>query len=46
MIELGDFFDTLADRWDEICVHDAAKLKYILEHSGIDSGMHLPESGC
>ena len=46
MIELGDFFDTLADRWDEICVHDADKLNYILEHAGIEPGMHLLDIGC
>ena len=26
MNKVADFFDTLADRWDELCYHDPEKL--------------------
>lgn len=43
---IADFFDTLADRWDELCFHDPEKLTYILEHSGLRPGMHILDVGC
>ena len=30
MNKVADFFDTLADRWDELCYHDPEKLNDIL----------------
>mgnify|MGYP000562151437 CR=1 FL=1 len=31
MNKIADFFDTLADRWDELCYHDPEKLNDILQ---------------
>lgn len=30
MNEIALFFDTLADRWDELCYRDPEKIMYIL----------------
>lgn len=46
MNAIADFFDTLADRWDELCFHDPEKINYILEQSGLHSGMHILDVGC
>ena len=46
MNTLADFFDTLADRWDELCFHDPEKLNYMLEQSGLCGGMHILDVGC
>lgn len=46
MNSLADFFDTLADRWDELCFHDPEKLTYILDHTGIRHGMRILDIGC
>lgn len=43
---LADFFDTLADRWDELCFHDPEKLTYMLDHTGIQPGMRMLDIGC
>jgi 2-polyprenyl-3-methyl-5-hydroxy-6-metoxy-1,4-benzoquinol methylase len=43
---IADFFDALADRWDELCFHDPEKLNYILQHSGIRPDMHILDVGC
>ena len=35
MNKVADFFDTLADRWDELCYHDPEKLNDILQRTGL-----------
>ena len=46
MIEIGDFFDTLADRWDEICIHDEAKIEEIMSLATLRPGMRILDVGC
>ncbi len=46
MIYIGDFFDTLADRWDELCTHDSEKLNYIINESLIRPGIKILDVGC
>lgn len=43
---IADFFDTLADRWDELCYHDPEKLDYILHKTGIRKGLRILDIGC
>ncbi|NLU10963.1 MAG: class I SAM-dependent methyltransferase [Tepidanaerobacter acetatoxydans] len=33
-----DFFNEVADKWDEMCHHDEAKLRYITKMAGISQG--------
>lgn len=46
MNHIADFFDTLADRWDELCYHDPEKLDYILQKTGIRKGLRILDIGC
>lgn len=46
MSSIASFFDTLADRWDELCYHDPEKLNYIFDHTGIRQGMRILDIGC
>ena len=41
-----DFFDTLADRWDELCTHDSDKLNYLLQRTGLRKGLRILDIGC
>ncbi|RHJ87868.1 class I SAM-dependent methyltransferase [Parabacteroides sp. AM08-6] len=46
MKHIADFFDALADRWDELCYHDPQKLNYILKQSGLRQSMRILDVGC
>ena len=46
MNKIADFFDTLADRWDELCYHDPEKLNDILQRTGLRKGLRILDIGC
>ena len=46
MNKVADFFDTLADRWDELCYHDPEKLNDILRRTGLRKGLRILDIGC
>ena len=46
MNKVADFFDTLADRWDELCYHDPEKLNDILQKTGLRKGLRILDIGC
>lgn len=46
MNKVADFFDTLADRWDELCYHDPEKLNDILQRTGLRKGLRILDIGC
>lgn len=46
MNQIADFFDTLADRWDELCFHDPQKITYILEQTTLHKGQRILDVGC
>ena len=46
MNEIASFFDSLADRWDELCTHDADKINTILEQTTLHKGLRILDIGC
>ena len=46
MNKVADFFDTLADRWDELCYHDPEKLNDILQRTDLRKGLRILDIGC
>lgn len=46
MNEIALFFDTLADRWDELCYHDPEKIAYILNRTSLKKGLRILDIGC
>lgn len=44
--EIPRFFDSLADRWDELVNHDPRKLDYILKQANLRPGMRILDVGC
>lgn len=46
MNEIASFFDTLADRWDELCYHDPEKIAYILNRTTLAKGFRILDIGC
>ena len=46
MNKIAEFFDTLADRWDELCTHDPEKLNHILQNTGLRKGLRILDVGC
>lgn len=46
MNAIGSFFDTLADRWDELCYHNPEKIRAILEQTSLRKGMQILDVGC
>lgn len=46
MNDIVGFFDTLADRWDELCHHDPAKIQYILNQTHLRKGSRILDVGC
>lgn len=46
MNDIATFFDTLADRWDELCFHDAEKINYILNRTTLKKGFRILDIGC
>lgn len=40
-----DFFNNMADTWDEICNHDMIKIEYILDLIDIKKGSHVLDVG-
>ena len=35
MNQIETFFDTMAERWDAVCVHDPGKIRTILDADGV-----------
>ncbi|RHJ91457.1 class I SAM-dependent methyltransferase [Bacteroides sp. AM07-16] len=46
MNTIADFFDTIADRWDELCTHDPDKINRILKQTSLHKGMRILDVGC
>lgn len=46
MNAIADFFDSLADRWDELCQHEPKKINEILEQTTLRKGMRILDVGC
>lgn len=46
MTVIADFFDALADRWDELCFHAPEKINYILEQTTLHKGLRILDVGC
>lgn len=46
MNQVVAFFDSIADRWDELCTHDSGKLQYILKQTTLGKGMRILDVGC
>ena len=46
MTVIADFFDALADRWDELCIHAPEKINDILEHTTLHKGLRILDVGC
>ncbi|HHY42455.1 MAG TPA: methyltransferase domain-containing protein [Thermoanaerobacterales bacterium] len=44
-MEHREYFNKLADKWDEICFHDPAKLKAIVKMAGISEGQKVLDVG-
>ena len=43
---IADFFDALADRWDELCYHAPEKINHILEQTTLHKGLRILDVGC
>ena len=46
MTVIADFFDALADRWDELCFNAPVKINYILEQTSLHKGLRFLDVGC
>jgi len=44
-LEHRDYFNIVAEKWDEICQHDTAKLKAIIKMAGISEGQKVLDVG-
>ena len=44
--EIRDFFDALAEEWDERCYHDAHKLRLIVDLCLLPEGAKILDIGC
>lgn len=46
MTAIANFFDALADRWDELCDHAPEKIHHILEQTSLQKGLRILDVGC
>ena len=46
MNQIETFFDTMAERWDAVCVHDPGKIRTILDRTNLRQNARIPDVGC
>ena len=45
MNQIETFFDTMAERWDAVCVHDPGKIRTILDRSNLRQNARILDVG-
>ena len=46
MNQIETFFDTMAERWDAVCVHDPGKIRTILDRTNLRRNARILDVGC
>ena len=46
MNQIETFFDTMAERWDAVCVHDPGKIRTILDRTNLRQNARILDVGC
>ena len=46
MNQIETFFDTMAERWDAVCVHDPEKIRTILDRTNLRRNARILDVGC
>ena len=46
MNQIEIFFDTMAERWDAVCVHDPGKIRTILDRTNLRQNARILDVGC